>query len=153
MSGPQDFIYEYGEMYEIRRDGGSTRAQGLKQSKGREHVQFLPSADVKVGAMLHGTVSGNDFRVIEIERQDYKRFGVIVNAYYENFHRIAEPTAVTSGNTINVGTMTNSSLQQASPGASQRLSVSAESRVTAQDIVTELLAKIHELGVSVASAW
>ena len=81
MSGPQDFIHDYGEMFDIRRGGRSTQAQGLKQSKGRKHVQFLDSADVRIGDVLYGTVSRNEFRVIEVERQDYRRFGIIINAY------------------------------------------------------------------------
>ena len=118
MSGPQGFIHEYGEVFEVRRTGGSTQAQGLKQSTGRKHVQFLDSADVKVGDILYGTISGNEFRVIEVERQDYRQFGIIINAYYENVNRAAEPPRLTSVNTIHVGTMTNSALQQGSPGAS-----------------------------------
>jgi hypothetical protein len=147
MSGPRDFIRDYGEVFDIRRGDGSTQAQGLKQSKARKHVQFLDSADVRVGDILYGTVSRNEFRVTEIERQDYRRFGIIINAYYENLNRAPEPAAPTSVNTINVGTMTNSALQQASPGAQQILSLDTEHRVTAQEIVAELLEKIHELGL------
>jgi len=148
MDGPQSFIHRQGEVYEIRRGEYVCRAKGLVHPKGRKHISFLPDADVQLDDILFGTVSKNRFRVIEIERQGYEEFGVVINAYYENLDRIIPPNKSTSVNTVSIQTMTNSTLQQASPGAVQNLYLKNETKANVQEFVSELLARIEELGLN-----
>ena len=129
MDGPQGFIHRQGEIYEIKRGENVSQAKGLVHPKGRKHISFLPEADIQLEDVLFGTVSRNKFRVIEVERQNYEEFGVVINAYYENLDRIAPPERTTSVNTVNIGTMANSTLQQASPGAVQNLFLNSSFQV------------------------
>jgi len=150
MAGPQDFIESDGELYEIRRGDSVCRAKGLVLGKGqgRKHIIFLPETDVQLEDVLYGTISKNRFRVIEIERPNYGDFGVVIKAYIENLDRIVPPDKATSRNTINIHTMTNSALQQASPGAVQNLYLKTETKADVQEFVNELLARVEELGLN-----
>ncbi len=147
MDGPHGFIHRQGEVYEIRRGDNVCRAKGLVHPKGR-YLDFLPDVDVQLNDVLYGTVSKNRFRVIEIERQSYAEFGVVIKAYYENLDRVVPPEKASSANTVNIHTMTNSTLQQASPGAVQNLSLKNETKANVQEFVNELLARVEELGLN-----
>lgn len=147
MHGPHGFIHREGEIYEIRRGDQVRRAKALVHLNAG-YLDFLPDADVRLDDVLYGTVSKNRFRVLEIKRQSYAEFGVVIKAYYENLDRIVPPEKATSMNTVNIHTMTNSSLQQASPGAVQNLYLKSETKANVQEFVDELLARVEELGLN-----
>ena len=132
-----------GEVFEIRRGSHVSTAKGLpnrEKSGGRRYIGFKPDVEVIAGDELVGMVSGNHYLVTGIERQLFNGQLFQVKAFYDQPHAPAV-------NTINVGSMVNSTIQQGSPGAMQQVVISQQQCESASELINAISELINQLNL------
>jgi len=82
------FMRRGGEKFEISREGESEvlLAEGLRnteKSTNREYIGFYPNTDIRSGDWIKGTVSGDEFHVVDVTRNVVHQQMFQVKAYYE----------------------------------------------------------------------
>jgi len=104
-----DFMQLGGELFQIIREGESHEAEGLRnteKSTKRKYVGFYLGTDVQTDDWLKGTVSGDEFHVLDVTRDVIHGRVFQVKAYYETkaeyMKRIASERAQLP--TFNIGT-------------------------------------------------
>ena len=114
-----NFILKDGEFFEVWRDNQTAFiAKGLRNTA-RKYIGFPPGTTIRPDDVLLGQLSRTEFRVIDVDSTVVRGRIFQVKAFYEDKSQMKkEPT-----NSITIGTMVNSALQQGSAGATKSLSV------------------------------
>lgn len=148
----QRLMEEHGEDFEVRRDDGTTsNARGLRnheKATKKAYVGFPPGTTLRVGDLLVGTVSKDRLRVLNVV-SDFMYGEVLqIKAFSESEESYQQRTARSPASSINIGTMTNSAIQQNSPGAVQSLALTQKHWNDVEEIVTAIVSAIDQLGLS-----
>jgi hypothetical protein len=140
--GLDSFIERHGETFDIERDGHQLVAKGLtnRDKRGRRFVSFYPGTDVQEGDALRGQVSGDLFKVANVERELMRGSVFQVVAYVEP-ERSPSPA-------IHVGSMVNSAIMQGSPNGVQTLTFTQQQRESVSEFVDALSQVIGQLHLS-----
>ena len=123
--------------------------EGLRdteKSTRRKYIGFHPGTDIRRGDLLRGKTSGTEFLVVDVDAMIVHGKVFSVKAYYAVQDTIKrEPT-----NSINIGQMVNSAVQQGSPGSAQSLyvTISEEKKADLSQIIQELLTVLDQLDLS-----
>jgi len=148
----QGLMAQHGEDFDIQRaEASAGTARGLRNHEsatGKAYIGFFPDTDVKVGDVLVASISSDEFRVIDVG-SDIIHGGVLqIKAFTESEGAYQQRIAQSQSSSINVGTMTNSAIQQNSPGAFQSLAFTQENRNDIEGIVDAILTTIDQLGLA-----
>lgn len=140
-----DHFMRHGEMFSIRRGSQEHEAKGLKNGDraGRRYIGFYPGTDVQKGDLLHGAVSGNKWRVTDVETSLMHGRVFQIKAYIDPppQHERHAPMG------IHVGSMVNSAIQQGSPGAIQSIAVTQQNRENIAEVLDALTSTMDQLGL------
>jgi len=132
-----------GEDFDVQGEGRNLVARGLTHTK-QQYIGFYPDTDVKAGYLLRGQTSGNEFKVVRVERTIQNGEVFQVKAYYE------KSVKQEARNIVTVGQMVGSALQLDSPGATQTvtLTITADKKAALLDTIKDLRAVLDQLGLS-----
>ena len=151
MSGPRGFIERSGEMYEIHRAGQKvSEAKGLKNTQNgtsRRYVGFLPGTSVEAGDLLVSMVSGDQFRVLEVESLNIRNSVEVVQAFYENERKHRTPSHAQPTNVISIGSVSHSAIQQGTDASTLTYTgaMDTEEKGRLEALVEEVLNRVDEL--------
>jgi len=143
MPGLDVFMDRDGEDFDVQGEGRNLVARGLTHTK-QQYIGFYPDTDVKAGYLLRGQTSGNEFKVVRVERTIQNGEVFQVKAYYE------KSVKQEARNIVTVGQMVGSALQLDSPGATQTvtLTITADKKAALLDTIKDLRAVLDQLGLS-----
>lgn len=142
------FIDKYGELFLVHREGQEFELRGLHADDDEPYLRFRPGADIRMGDRLTGTITRRKYEIVEVENDQVRGKLFQVKAFYERPNSRRMKTSSQSNQqpiSINVGSMVNSSIQQASPGAIQTISLSLQHRESISEVVEAISAAIENL--------
>ena len=97
--------------------------------------------------MLVGSLSADHFRVMDIGSELIRGEVLQIKAFIESEGAYQQRIAQSQRSSISVGKMTNSAIQQNSPGAVQSLTFTQENRDDVQEIVAAIVSAVDQLGL------
>lgn len=133
-----------GETYVVTRGPDSFETMGLKNKEkdGTPYVGFYPDTDVRAGDRLKGQVSGNEYQVHRTENT------MLMGRVFQLKAYTRATASLPSTSHIYVGSMVNSAIQQGSPGATQTVTISQNSREAIESVIREVTAAFEKLNLS-----
>jgi len=134
----------HGQDFEILRQGEIVSiVRGLPNAdpEGR-FIGLYPDSDVVIGDVLRGKVSQDEYPVIAVKRSVLGNQVWLIQAYYW-----VKGDVTKVSHSITIGTMTNSAIQQASPGSTQTVAVRQESVNEINEVIQAVLSVIDQLGL------
>jgi ribosome-associated translation inhibitor RaiA len=93
------FMERHGETFEISREGKTLQAKGLRNTEkatSRKYVGFYPDTDIRSGDWIKGSVSGDEFHIIDVAKDVIHQRAFQVKAYYETRSQYEARMAVDS---------------------------------------------------------
>jgi len=142
---------DHGEDFEVHReDGARSQERGLRneESSGRAYIGFFAGTEIRVGDVLVGAISKDRLRVIDVSSDLIQGNVLQIKAFTESDAAHQSRIAQSAGNSIRIETMTNSAIQQASPGAVQSLSFTYEKRNDLREIVEAIVTAVDQLNLN-----
>ena len=138
------FMRSHGQDFELVRNAQVTSVvRGLPNTDDDgNYIGMNPETDVREGDTLRGKVSHQDHSIVVVKRSVVGERVWQVRAYY----RLKEALPIVS-NTITIGSMSNSAVQQASPGATVSIAVRQESVNDVETVLRSILSVIDQLGM------
>lgn len=132
--------------YEIHRGDSVSVHRGSKHREDHgsrnEYIGFSADTDVRPGDVLVCTVTENEYLVSRTAKDEFLG-SVSIKAYFDSPH-----SGRASHVSFNIGTMTNSAIQHASPGATQSVTFTQQNRESAVEVIQTILAAVDALGLN-----